>query len=167
MLSKENNMKFTDQNGQYNFEGFTSLEDFVAAELVKYPHTAGLGFYHEAGVFTIEQKIKWDIYGMISDASKDLNGFRARFDFLQFSVEELYADYESYVRMIDADNNYEENLQKANIQAMLDAGAPDEETAARWAESDEWDYEQEAADMWNAQVEALEDSYHDQLESVA
>jgi len=167
MLSKENNMKFTDQNGQYNFEGFTSLEDFVAAELVKYPHTAGLGFYHEAGVFTIEQKIKWDIYGMISDASKELNGCRARFDFLQFSVEELYADYESYVRMIDADNNYEENLQKANIQAMLDAGAPDEETAARWAESEEWDYEQEAADMWNAQVEALEDSYHDQLEAVA
>ena len=63
--------------------------------------------------------------------------------------------------------NYEENLQKANIQAMLDAGAPDEETAARWAESEEWDYEQEAADMWNAQVEALEDSYHDQLEAVA
>jgi hypothetical protein len=42
LKSKESNMKFTDQNGQYNFEGFTSLEDFVAAELVKYPHTVGL-----------------------------------------------------------------------------------------------------------------------------
>jgi hypothetical protein len=167
MLSKENNMQFTDSNGQYNFEGFTSLEDFVAAEQAQYPHTPGISFYHEAGVFTIEQKIKWDIYGMISDASKDLNGCRARFDFLQFSVEELYADYESYVRMAEDELNYEENLQKANIQAMLDAGAPDEETAARWAESEEWDYEQEAADMWNAQVEALEDSYHDQLEAVA
>ena len=159
--------RFVDNNGEYNFEGFTSLEDFVAAEQAECPHTPGISFYHEAGVFTIEQKIKWDIYGMISDASKDLNGFRARFDFLQFSVEELYADYERYVQMAQDELNYEENLQKANIQAMLDAGAPDEETAARWAESEEWDYEQEAADMWNAQVEALEDSYHDQLEAVA
>jgi hypothetical protein len=159
--------KFTDQNGQYNFEGFTSLEEYVASEQAQYPHTPGISFYHEAGVFTIEQKIKWDIYGMISDASKELNGFRNRFDYTVFTVEELYAEYERYVQMAQDELNYEENLRKANIQAMLDAGAPDEETAARWSESDEWDYEQEAADMWNAQVEALEDSYHDQLEATA
>ena len=159
--------RFTDKNGDYNFEGFTSLEEYVAAELVKYPHTAGIGFYHEAGVFTIEDKIKWDIYGMISDASKELNGCRARFDWIQFSVEELYADYESYVRMIDEDNNYEENLKKANIQAMLDAGAPNEETAERWAQEDEYDHQEEQANMWNAQIQALEDEYHMQLEEVA
>ena len=167
MLSKESNMKFTDQNGQYNFEGHTSLESFVAAEQAEYPHTPGISFYHEAGVFTIEDKIKWDIYGMISDASKELNGCRMRFDYLQFSVEELYAEYESYVQLLDDDNNWEANLQKASIQAMLDAGAPDEETAARWAESDQWDYEQEAADMWNAQIEAIEDEYYAHLEAVA
>ena len=167
MLSKESNMKFTDQNGQYNFEGHTSLESFVAAEQAEYPHTPGISFYHEAGVFTIEDKIKWDIYGMISDASKELHGCRMRFDFLQFSVEELYADYESYVRMLEDEANYEDNLKKANIQAMLDAGAPDEETAARWAESEEWDYEAEQQEMWNAQMQALDDEYYAHLESVA
>lgn len=159
--------KFTDQNGQYNFEGFTSLEEYVAAEQAQYPHTPGISFYHEAGVFNIEDKIKWDIYGMISDASKELNGCRARFDWIQFSVEELYADYESYVRMIDADLNYEENLKKANIQAMLDAGAPDEEAAERWAQEDEYDYQEEQASMWNAQMQAIDDEYYAHLESVA
>jgi hypothetical protein len=159
--------RFTDQNGQYNFEGFTSLEDYVAAEIVKYPHTVGLSFYHEAGVFTIEDKIKWDIYGMISDASKELNGCRARFDWIQFSVEELYADYESYVRMIENENNYEENLKKANIQAMLDAGAPNEEAAERWAQEDEYDCQEEQASMWNAQMQALDDEYYQSIEDAA
>ncbi len=162
-------MNFTDQNGEYNFEGFTSLEDYVAAEQAQYPHTPGISFYHEAGVFTIEQKIKWDIYGMISDASKELNGFRNRFDFLQFSVEELYAEYERYVQWIQDDINAEENYNKGQIQAMLDAGAPNEETAARWAADyeDVYNADEEHATMWNAQVQALEDSYHDQLEAEA
>ena len=159
--------RFTDENGQYNFEGFTSLEEYVAAEQAQYAHTPGISFYHEAGVFTIEDKIKWDIYGMISDASKELNGCRARFDWIQFSVEELYADYESYVRMIDADHIYEENLKKANIQAMLDAGAPNAEPAERLAQEDEYDHAAEHANMWNAQIQAMEDEYHMQLEEVA
>ena len=159
--------RFTDQNGQYNFEGFTSLEDYVAAEQAQYPHTPGISFYHEAGVFNIEDKIKWDIYGMISDASKELNGCRARFDWIQFSVEELYADYESYVRMIENENNYEENLKKANIQAMLDAGAPNEEAAERWAQEDEYDRQEEQASMWNAQMQALDDEYYQSIEDAA
>ena len=159
--------RFTDQNGQYNFEGFTSLEDYVAAEQAQYPHTPGISFYHEAGVFNIEDKIKWDIYGMISDASKELNGCRARFDWIQFSVEELYADYESYVRMIENENNYEENLKKANIQAMLDAGAPNEEAAERWAQEDEYDCQEEQASMWNAQMQALDDEYYQSIEDAA
>ena len=161
--------RFTDENGDYNFEGFTSLEAYCADQQSQYPNNqyVGLSWYHESGVTTIEQKIKWDIYGMISDASKELNGCRARFDWIQFSVEELYADYESYVRMIDEDNNYEENLKKANIQAMLDAGAPNEETAERWAQEDEYDHQEEQANMWNAQIQALEDEYHMQLEEVA
>ena len=161
-------MKHTDQNGQYNFEGFTSLEEYVAAELVKYPHTVDLSFYHEAGVFTIEQKIKWDIYGMISDASKSLNGCRARFDFLQFSVEELYAEYNSYVRMAGDDAEYEANLKQANINAMLEAGAESEEQAKAWLDQDsDYDYEAEEANLWNEQIQALEDSYHVQLEEQA
>ena len=134
-----------DVNGQYNFEGFTQLEDYVAAELVKYPHTVGLSFYHEAGVFTIEDKIKWDIYGMISDASKSLNGCRARFDFLQFSVEELYAEYNSYVRMAGDDAEYEAELLASNIKAMI----------------------AEEANLWNEQLQALEDEYLYQLEEAA
>ena len=157
-----------DVNGQYNFEGFTQLEDYVAAELVKYPHTVGLSFYHEAGVFTIEDKIKWDIYGMISDASKSLNGCRARFDFLQFSVEELYAEYNSYVRMAGNDAEYEAELLASNIKAMIEAGAESEEQAKAWLDQDsEYDYEQEEASLWNEQIQALEDEYHMQLEEVA
>ena len=63
--------------------------------------------------------------------------------------------------------NYESNLKKANIQAMMDCGAPDEETAERWLEQDEYDPAADQANMWNAQIEAIEDSYHDQLEAVA
>ena len=165
-------MKFTDQNGQYNFEGFTSLEDFVAAELVKYPHTVGLSFYHEAGVFTIEDKIKWDIYGMISDASKELNGCRARFDFLQSSVEELYADYERYVQWIEDDANYEQNREAELIQGLIDHGAPDEETAKRWAQEWEGAYDidaelEEQNNLWSAQMQAIDDEYYAYLEEVA
>ena len=161
-------MKFTDQNGQYNFEGHTSLESFVAAEQAEYPHTSGISFYHEAGVFTIEDKIKWDIYGMISDALKELHGCRMRFDFLQFSVEELYAEYNSYVRMAGDDAEYEANLKQANISAMLEAGAESEEQAKAWLDQDsEYDYEQEEASLWNEQIQALEDEYHMQLEEVA
>jgi|TARA_B110000908_G_scaffold8385_1_gene10388 hypothetical protein len=157
-----------DVNGQYNFEGFTQLEDYVAAELVKYPHTVGLSFYHEAGVFTIEDKIKWDIYGMISDASKSLNGCRARFDFLQFSVEELYAEYNSYVRMAGNDAEYEAELLASNIKAMIEAGAESEEQAKAWLDQDsEYDYEAEEANLWNEQIQALEDEYLYQLEEAA
>jgi hypothetical protein len=157
-----------DVNGQYNFEGFTQLEDYVAAELVKYPHTVGLSFYHEAGVFTIEDKIKWDIYGMISDASKSLNGCRARFDFLQFSVEELYAEYNSYVRMAGDDAEYEAELLASNIKAMIEAGAESEEQAKAWLDQDsEYDYEAEEANLWNEQIQALEDEYLYQLEEAA
>ena len=157
-----------DVNGQYNFEGFTQLEDYVAAELVKYPHTVGLSFYHEAGVFTIEDKIKWDIYGMISDASKSLNGCRARFDFLQFSVEELYAEYNSYVRMAGNDAEYEAELLASNIKGMIAAGAESEEQAKAWLDQDsEYDYEAEEANLWNEQIQALEDEYLYQLEEAA
>ena len=157
-----------DVNGQYNFEGFTQLEDYVAAELVKYPHTVGLSFYHEAGVFTIEDKIKWDIYGMISDASKSLNGCRARFDFLQFSVEELYAEYNSYVRMAGNDAEYEAELLASNIKAMIEAGAESEEQAKAWLDQDsEYDWEAEEANLWNEQLQALEDEYLYQLEEAA
>ena len=155
-----------DVTGQYNFEGFTQLEDYVAAELVKYPHTVGLSFYHEAGVFTIEDKIKWDIYGMISDASKSLNGCRARFDFLQFSVEELYAEYNSYVRMAGDDAEYEAELLASNIKAMIEAGAESEEQAKAWLDqSMDWDAEE--ANLWNEQLQALEDEYLYQLEEAA
>ena len=161
--------QFTDQNGQYNFEGFTSLEEYVAADQAQYPHAPGISFYHEAGCFTIEDKIKWDIYGMISDASKELNGFRNRFDYTVFTVEELYAEYERYVQMAKDDRDYEENYKNAQIQAMIDAGAPSEEAAARWAADyeDEFDQEEEHASMWNAQMQALDDEYYAQMEATA
>jgi hypothetical protein len=128
----------------------------------------GLSFYHEAGVFTIEDKIKWDIYGMISDASKSLNGCRARFDFLQFSVEELYAEYNSYVRMAGNDAEYEAELLASNIKAMIEAGAQSEEQAKAWLDQDsEYDWEAEEANLWNEQLQALEDEYLYQLEEAA
>lgn len=158
-------MKFTDQNGEYNFEGFTSLEAYVAAEQAQYPHTPGISFYHEAGVFTIEQKIKWDIYGMISDVSKEFLGSRTRFDWTTWSVEDLYAEYKSYIRALGQDAEYEAELLDSNIKAMIEAGAHDEEQAKSWLDQDaEYDYEAEKTTMLNEQLEALEDQYYVQLE---
>ena len=159
-----------DSNGQYNFEGFTQLEDYVAAELVKYPHSVGLSFYHEAGVFTIEDKIKWDLYGMISDASKEVYGSRMRFDFLQYSVEELSSMYDSYVDQLLGAQDERHSQYEANIKAMMQAGATSEEQAKAWladACGDEYDYEAEEANMWNEQIQALEDEYLVQIEEQA
>ena len=168
MLSEENNMK--DANGNYNFEGFTSLEAYCAEQVRLYPNNSyvGLAWYNEAGVFTIEEKIKWDIYGMISDASKEMYGSRMRFDWTTWSVEELYAEYKSYVRMAGDDAEYEAELLASNIKAMIEAGAQSEEQAKAWLDQDsEYDHEAEEATMWNEQVEALEDQYHVQLEEQA
>tara|TARA_R110000744_G_scaffold310433_1_gene418122 strand:- start:177 stop:677 length:501 start_codon:yes stop_codon:yes gene_type:complete len=166
MLSEENNMK--DANGNYNFEGFTSLEAYCADQQRQYPNNKWLAWYHESGVTTIEQKIKWDIYGMISDASKEMYGSRMRFDWTDWSVEELYAEYNSYVRMAGDDAEYEAELLASNIKAMIEAGAQSEEQAKAWLDQDsEYDWEAEEANLWNEQLQALEDEYLYQLEEAA
>jgi hypothetical protein len=162
--------RFTDENGDYNFEGFTSLEAYCADQQRQYPNNqyVGLSWYHESGVTTIEQKIKWDIYGMISDISKEMYGSRMRFDWSLMSVEELYAEYNSFVRMMGQDADYEAECLAANIKAMMEAGAESEEQAKAWLDQDsEYDYEEEEASLWNEQIQALEDEYHMQLEEVA
>ena len=159
-----------DANGNYNFEGFTSLEAYCEEQVRLYPNNpcVGLDFYNDSGVFTIEEKIKWDIYGMISDASKEMCGSRMRFDWTTWSVEDLYVEYKSYIRMLGQDAEYEAELLDSNIKAMIEAGAHDEEQAKSWLDQDaEYDYESEKTTMLNNQIEAVEDQYHVQLEEQA
>ena len=46
-------------------------------------------FYNDAGVYTLEDAIKWELYGTYSDIHKDARGFRPRFNFLEYTVNEL------------------------------------------------------------------------------
>lgn len=57
-----------------------------------YSHTplhAQLLFYQQNGVNTLEEAIKWDLYGTYSDIYKDAHGFRPRFNFLEYTIEKL------------------------------------------------------------------------------
>ena len=57
-----------------------------------YHHTplhAQLSFYQESDVNTLEEAIKWDLYGEYSDWYKSTHGFRPRFNFREYSIEEL------------------------------------------------------------------------------
>lgn len=101
---------------------------------------------------SVADQKRWDTYSMISDVSKSVNGCRYRFDWSQYTQEELDAILDSYIKQseIVAKEEAEWEAQKQvelekNIQSVIDAGAGDRQTAIRW--------------MWDAFLE--EEQYPD------
>ena len=91
-------------------------------------------------------ELKDDLYGYISDASKDAQGFRTRMDISGMTIEQLMveADYwES--RVVEAIAEEREREAEAIVEFeklvadTIAMGAGDRETAIRWLKSgDEW-----------------------------
>jgi len=90
------------------------------------------------------QEFKEEMYGYISDASKDAQGFRNRFDYTLCTVEELMkeADYWD-ARVIEsiAEDKIREGECIAEFEQLIGdtiaIGASNRETAIRWLQSDD------------------------------
>ena len=89
-----------------------------------------------------------ELYGYISDASKDAQGWRVRMDITNMTFAELEEECSYWsdrvVESIDyekkeADRAVEEF--KALVQRTIEMGAGDEQTALRWLVQDEQDVE--------------------------
>ena len=82
-----------------------------------YSITCSTFFYQESDVNTLEEAIKWDLYVYILIGIKSTHGFRPRFDFREYSIEELKKmiddQYDAYCRQIEAERRTEQkNLKK-------------------------------------------------------
>lgn len=91
-------------------------------------------------------ELKDDLYGYISDASKDAQGFRTRMDISGMTIEELMVEADYWEgRVIEAieDERAHEKEAVAEFEQLvadtINMGAGDRETAIRWLKSsDEW-----------------------------
>ena len=92
------------------------------------------------------KEFKEDLYGYISDASKDAQGFRTRFNYRDLTVEELMKEADYWERRV-IESIEEDKIREAKciaefeklIADTIDMGAADRETAIRWLKSsDEW-----------------------------
>jgi len=72
-----------------------TLEEYCEKKLAEYKEkgwsTIGctIEFYNEAGVYTLDEAKKWELYGTYSDIHKDAYGFRPRFNFKEYTLTEL------------------------------------------------------------------------------
>ena len=73
------------------------------------------------------QSYSHELYGYISDVSKDVMGVRDRFDPTQLSFAELEAECDFWSNQLRRDVDQEEQTFQSFMQY-----APDEETARRW-----------------------------------
>ena len=82
---------------------------------------------------------KSDLYGAISDMSKEVQGVRARFDIARYTVIQMFVIYDRWVKW--AEEEYAESLVReqedivsfeALITSMVLSGAKDRTTALRW-----------------------------------
>lgn len=90
---------------------------------------------HDAHVDMLKQ----DLYSYISDASKDAQGFRTRFDPTLKSVAELEADCDYWSKQVEISIAEDERRHVAAIEKfertvanLIESGAGDRETAVRW-----------------------------------
>jgi len=129
-----------------NLADYTTLEAYC--EAVQARNLADYGrvvehdtveYYNEAGVFTIEDAMKWELYGTISDVSKDANGFRARFDWQSMTLDQLQEELDYYYKeSLETQEREakweEENLQswKAHLRHLVSIGAKNIPTALKW-----------------------------------
>ena len=98
-----------------------------------------------ANIGTIEE-YKMELYGYISDASKDAMGFRTRLDIDNMTIEQVMAacDYweQRVIEAIEEDKIREAECIaefEKSVADIIDMGAGDRETAIRWLKGeDEW-----------------------------
>jgi hypothetical protein len=74
-----------------------------------------------------------DLTGYISDRYKELNGIRPRFNWDEWSIEELEAECDRLSAQIEYEIHRDRIEMEQALGAML-AYAPDFETAQRWAQ---------------------------------
>ena len=77
-----------------------------------------------------------------SDVHKDAYGFRPRYDYSSYSLEQLEADFVRFAGVIDEASEAEALAEleavrtfKSVIRSLIEVGAEDEETALRWLAS--------------------------------
>ena len=93
------------------------------------------------------QDPRFDYLLTYSDYHKDAYGFRPRYDYSNYTLEQLVADYERFGKVFDENQREEELSQKRNLEAFegrivatIKLGAGDRKTALKWmAEGDEVD----------------------------
>ena len=93
------------------------------------------------------QDPRYDYLLTYSDFHKDAYGFRPRYDYYSYTLEQLVADYERFGKVCDENKREEELCQKRNLEAFegriastIQLGAGDRQTALKWiAEADEVD----------------------------
>ena len=80
-----------------------------------------------------------DLYSFISDVSKDAQGFRARFDYTQYTLVQLCVMLDEYCAMAETAIAEEKQWELRNraeleetLQKAIETGAPDRATALRW-----------------------------------
>jgi hypothetical protein len=89
----------------------------------------------EYDITTIAGYERHCVISSIWDGYKELNGFRPRFMNLdEMSMDELRKMEASIYDEMDADGSREAQRVEADIEAMMEHGAPDRETAQRWIE---------------------------------
>jgi len=72
-----------------------------------------------------------ELYGFISDISKEAMGVRYRFDSTQVSFAELEAECDYWSNQLRRDGEQEKRREEEALKAYMQY-APDEETARRW-----------------------------------
>ena len=103
--------------------------DFMGYEIV----ADGIDAGRYATAEVAAQSYVDEMYGYISDASKDVLGVRFRFDYTQLSFAELEAECDYWSNQVAQDIEAEKAYEEETLQAFMQY-APDEETAKRWAE---------------------------------
>tara|TARA_R110001632_G_scaffold167052_3_gene285479 strand:- start:102 stop:482 length:381 start_codon:yes stop_codon:yes gene_type:complete len=110
-----------------NFEGHTDFTELCNAT----PHMDEK-WYNDGGVFTIEDFVRSNYAGMISDQHKANHGFRLRLDWTELSLEELMEIHKEEVGYQAREAKWQKEAEMRILQTYLDAGAPNIETARRW-----------------------------------
>jgi hypothetical protein len=74
-----------------------------------------------------------ELYGYISDASKDVNGCRFRMDISGMTFAELEAECDFWSNLVEQEIAAEKAYEEESLNAFIQY-APDMETAERWLE---------------------------------
>jgi hypothetical protein len=83
-------------------------------------------------MYAVVMELRDDLYGYISDASKDVCGVRMRYDISGWTTNELMEECDRWSCSVERELEWEEELKESNVQAALECGAPDRATAERW-----------------------------------